>query len=89
MWSVHPPGFVNEMYFDHYYILDKDVYGFKQAPYAWHETLTYFLKQSKFKQGLVDPTFFHKKVCDHLMIDQIYVDDIILGSTDPNLTVEF
>ncbi|KAI3515898.1 hypothetical protein L1887_14803 [Cichorium endivia] len=56
-----PPGFVNSKHPDHCYVLDKVVYGLKQAPRAWYETLTRFLKQSKFKQGSVDPTFFRKR----------------------------
>lgn len=62
-----PPGFVNDKYPDHFYI-DKDVYGPKQDLHASYETLTRFLQQSKFKQGSADPTFFHKKVCDHFVI---------------------
>ena len=65
------------------------MYGLKQAPRAWYETLTKFLKLSKFKQGAVDPTLFRKKVGDDLMLVQIYVDDIIFGSTNPTLTDEF
>ena len=41
------------------------------------------------KQGSVDPTFFRKKEGNHLMIVQIYVDDIIFSSTNPSLTAEF
>ncbi|KAL4581752.1 hypothetical protein LXL04_006280 [Taraxacum kok-saghyz] len=89
VYVEQPLGFVHEKYPDHCYILDKAVYGLKQAPRAWYETLTKFLKQSNFKQGVVDPSLFRKKVGDHLMMVQIYVDDIIFGSTDPKLTVEF
>ncbi|KAI3494744.1 hypothetical protein L1887_40442 [Cichorium endivia] len=89
VYVEQPPGFVSNKHSDHCYVLDKAVYGLKQAPRAWYETLTRFLKQSKFKQGSVDPTFFRKKEGSHLMIVQIYVDDIIFGSTHPSLTAEF
>ena len=89
VYVEQPSGFVTQKYPNHCYILDKANYGLKQAPRAWYETLTKFLKLSNFKQGAVDPTLFRKKVGDHLMIVQIYVDDIIFGSIDPNLTVEF
>jgi len=89
VYVEQPPGFVNSEYPDHVYVLDKAVYGLKQAPRAWYATLTNFLKQSKFKQGSVDPTLFRKKVGCHLMLVQIYVDDIIFGSTDPALSIEF
>jgi len=89
VYVEQPPGFVNPKYPNHCYILDKAVYGLKQAPRAWYETLTRFLKQSNFKQGAVDPTLFLRKVNGHLMVVQIYVDDIIFGSTDPSLSKEF
>ncbi|KAL4573963.1 hypothetical protein LXL04_020785 [Taraxacum kok-saghyz] len=60
-----------------------------QPPRAWYETLTKFLKLSKFKQGAVDPTLFRKNVGNDLMLVQIYVDDIIFGSTNPTLTDKF
>ena len=82
VYVEQPPGFINEIYTNHCYILDKAVYSLKQALRAWYETLTRFLKMSKFKQGSVDPTFFHKKEGDHLMIVQIYVNDIIFRSTN-------
>ncbi|TLX70168.1 DDE-type integrase/transposase/recombinase [Labilibacter sediminis] len=89
VYVEQPPGFVNSKYPNHCYLLDRAVYGLKQAPRAWYETLTKFLKISNFKQGAVDPTLFLKKVSGHLMIVQIYVDDIIFGSTDPKLSKDF
>lgn len=68
IYVTQPPGFLNEQFPDCRYILDKVVYGLKRAPYAWYETLTCFHNQSKFKHGSIDPTFFHKKDGDHLMI---------------------
>ncbi|KAI3510703.1 hypothetical protein L1887_17836 [Cichorium endivia] len=56
-----PPGFFSNKHPDHCYVLDKAVYGLKEAPRAWYETFTRFLKQSKFKQGSVDPTFFRER----------------------------
>lgn len=70
-----------DIYTDHCYVLDKAIYGLKQA--------TRFLKQSNLKQGLVDPTVFWNKEGEQLMIVQIYADDIIFRSTIPKLTNEF
>ena len=50
VYVEQPPCFLNEKYPDHRYILDKAVYCLKQAPRAWYETLTRFLKMLKFKQ---------------------------------------
>ena len=84
-----PPRFMNNNFPNHCYILDKDAYGLKQAPRAWYATLTNFLKISKFKQGSVHPTLFRTKVGDHLMLFQIYFDDIIFGYKDPSLSKDF
>ena len=73
VYVEQPPGFVNKDLPNHCYHLNKAVYGLKQAPRAWYETLTKFLKKSKFKRGSVDPTFFKKKEGNHLMIVQAYV----------------
>ncbi|KAL4573036.1 hypothetical protein LXL04_019829 [Taraxacum kok-saghyz] len=84
-----PPGFVNLSFPNHCYKLRKAVYGLKQAPGAWYETLTTFLKCSGFTRGIVDPTLFRRSNDKHLMLVQIYVDDIIFGSTDPTMVKEF
>jgi hypothetical protein len=40
-------------------------------------------------KGVHDPTLFPKKRDSHLIIVQIYVDDIIFGSTCPELCNDF
>ena len=84
-----PPGFEDLDNPDHCYKLNKAVYGLKQAPRAWYETLSTFLTDSGFKRGVVDPTLFRKNNDKHLMLIQVYVDDIIFGSTDSSMVEEF
>nr|GEW94860.1 hypothetical protein [Tanacetum cinerariifolium] len=76
-----PPGFVSKQYPDHVYALDKALYGLKQAPRAWYDVLSQFLIDSGFQKGSIDTTLFIKKKGKHIMLIQIYVDDIIFGST--------
>ncbi|XP_023757988.1 uncharacterized mitochondrial protein AtMg00810-like [Lactuca sativa] len=47
-----------------------------------------FLEESGFKRGSIDPTLFRKIFNRHLFIVQIYIDDIIFGSTDESLSVK-
>jgi hypothetical protein len=69
--------------------LTKALYGLKQAPRAWYERLSGFLLEKGFTRGKIDTTLFTKtKNCD-LLIMQIYVDDIIFGSTNENICIEF
>ncbi|GJY57394.1 retrovirus-related pol polyprotein from transposon TNT 1-94 [Tanacetum coccineum] len=42
-----------------------------------------FLLDNKFSKGAVDPTPFTRKTGKHILLVQIYVDDIIFASTDP------
>jgi hypothetical protein len=71
------------------YKLHKVLYGLKQAPRAWYECLRDFLTQDGFKIAKADSTPFTRKVDKDLFICQIYVDDIILGSTNQSFCDEF
>ncbi|GJY46230.1 retrovirus-related pol polyprotein from transposon TNT 1-94 [Tanacetum coccineum] len=76
-------GFVDLDHPTHVYRLKKALYGLKQAPRAWYDTLLWFLLDNKFSKGEVDPTLFTRKTGKHILLVQIYVDDIIFASTDP------
>ncbi|GJR50476.1 retrovirus-related pol polyprotein from transposon TNT 1-94 [Tanacetum coccineum] len=69
--------------------LDKALYGLKQAPIAWYETLSKFLIQHKFVRGTIDNTLFTYKTKSDVIIVQMYVDDIIFGSTSDKLSKQF
>nr|GEY87696.1 retrovirus-related Pol polyprotein from transposon TNT 1-94 [Tanacetum cinerariifolium] len=84
-----PPGFVIKQYPDHVYALDKALYGLKQAPRAWYDILSQFMIDSDFQKGSIDTTLFIKKKGKHIILIQIYVDDIILGSMNPKYYTKF
>jgi hypothetical protein len=84
-----PPGFEESEYPTHVYKLSKELYGLKQAPRAWYECLRDFLITNGFKVGKADPTLFTKTIAKDLFICQIYVDDIIFGSTNKSSCEEF
>ena len=74
---------------NHVYKLKKALYGLKQAPRAWYERLRDFLLSKGFIMGNVDTTIFTKKIEKDLFVLQIYVDDIIFGSTNQDFYEEF
>ncbi|GJT32569.1 retrovirus-related pol polyprotein from transposon TNT 1-94 [Tanacetum coccineum] len=76
-------GFVDPDHPTYVYCLKKALYGLKQAPWAWYDTLSRFLLDNKFSKGAVDLTLFTQKTGKHILLVQIYVDDIIFASTDP------
>ncbi|KAJ9556363.1 hypothetical protein OSB04_010977 [Centaurea solstitialis] len=89
VYVAQPPGFVDPKFPDHVYKLNKALYGLKQAPRAWYDTLSTFLLSKGFVRGKIDSTLFLKKYPKHILLVQIYVDDIIFGSTNPKLCEKF
>ncbi|GKB57048.1 retrovirus-related pol polyprotein from transposon TNT 1-94 [Tanacetum coccineum] len=89
VYVTQPPGFIDFQKLSYVYKLKKALYGLKQAPKAWYDRLKSFLIKHEYSIGMVDNTLFTKKSKSHLIIVQIYVDDIIFGSTSQNLCDDF
>lgn len=85
VYVSQPPRFENHEYPNHVYKLKKALYGLKQAPRAWYERLSKFLFDQGYSRGKVDTTIFIKHQGKNLLLVQIYVDDIIFGSTNMQL----
>nr|GEW77723.1 hypothetical protein [Tanacetum cinerariifolium] len=84
-----PDGFVDPYYPDKVYRLKKALYGLKQAPRAWSDELSNFLVSKGFSKSSIDPTLFITKHGEDILLVQIYVDDIIFGSTNLKLSKQF
>nr|GEW13350.1 hypothetical protein [Tanacetum cinerariifolium] len=84
-----PDGFVDLYHPDKVYRLKKALYELKQAPRAWYDELSKFLLSKRFFKGSIDPTLFITKHMGDILLLQIYVDDIIFGSTNPNISKRF
>ena len=89
VYVKQPPGFEDTNFPNHVYKLDKALYGLKQAPRAWYEHLRELLFDRGFEVGQIDPTLFTKKVNGQLFVCQIYVDDIIFGSSNKAFNDDF
>jgi hypothetical protein len=89
VYIEQPLGFEDEKKPNHVYRLKKALYGLKQAPRACYERLRDFLLSKGFKMGKVDTTLFTKKLGNDLFVLQIYVDNIIFGSTNQDFYEEF
>nr|GFB91926.1 retrovirus-related Pol polyprotein from transposon TNT 1-94 [Tanacetum cinerariifolium] len=84
-----PDGFVDPYHPDKVYRLKKALYGLKQSPKAWYDELSIFLVSKGFSKGSIDPSLFITKHGEDILLVQIYVDDIIFGSTNPKLSKQF
>nr|GEW65205.1 hypothetical protein [Tanacetum cinerariifolium] len=80
-----PDGFVDPYHLDKVYRLKKDLYGLKQAPRVWYDELSNLLVS----KGSIDLTLFITNHRGDILLVQIYVDDIIFGSTNPKLSKQF
>ncbi|GKA14071.1 zinc finger, CCHC-type containing protein [Tanacetum coccineum] len=81
VYVSQPPGFLDPKYPQKVYKVVKALYGLHQAPRAWYATLSTFLLKNGYRRGTIDKTLFIKKDKHDIILVQVYVDDIIFGST--------
>ncbi|GJT06131.1 putative ribonuclease H-like domain-containing protein [Tanacetum coccineum] len=89
VYVSQPPGFVDPDHPKKVYKVVKALYGLHQAPRAWYATLSTFLEKHGYKRGTIDKTLFIKRDKKDIMLVQVYVDDIIFGSTKKSWCDEF
>ncbi|GJZ32350.1 retrovirus-related pol polyprotein from transposon TNT 1-94 [Tanacetum coccineum] len=89
VYVSQPEGFIDPEFPDHVYRLKKALYGLKQAPRAWYDKLSSFLIEHGFTKGIIDPTLFTRRHGEDILLVQVYVDDIIFGSTNPDFSKRF
>ncbi|GKC70389.1 putative ribonuclease H-like domain-containing protein [Tanacetum coccineum] len=89
VYVCQPPRFEDPEFSDKVYKVKKAVYGLHQAPRAWYETLSTYLLDNGFQRGQIDKTLFIKRVKGDILLVQVYVDDIIFGSTRKEMCIEF
>ncbi|GJX02040.1 retrovirus-related pol polyprotein from transposon TNT 1-94 [Tanacetum coccineum] len=79
VYVSQPKGFIDPEFLDHVYRLKKALYGLKQAPRAWYDKLS----------SIIDPTLFTRCHREDILLVQVYDDDIIFGSTNPDFSKRF
>ncbi|GKA22815.1 retrovirus-related pol polyprotein from transposon TNT 1-94 [Tanacetum coccineum] len=86
VYVCQPEGLIDVDHLSHVYKLKKALYGLKQAPRAWYDKMLKFLLQNHFSKGTINLTLFIRRFNDDILVVQVYVDDIIFGSTNPRLS---
>jgi hypothetical protein len=71
------------------YKLLKALYKLKQAPRAWYAKLKTFFLEHGYVMESVDKTLFTLNHGTNFLLVQIYVDDIIFGSSSHTLVSRF
>nr|GEW06554.1 putative ribonuclease H-like domain-containing protein [Tanacetum cinerariifolium] len=89
VYVMQPPGFQDPEFLARVYKVEKAMYGLHQAPRALYGTLSKYLLTNGFQRGTIDQTLFIRKQKGDFILVQVYVDDIIFGSSNLQLCREF
>lgn len=84
VYMHQPQGFVNQQHPNYVCKSHKSLYGLKQAPRAWFEWFTSHLLSFGFTASTADPLLFVQHHSHTFIILLLYVDDIIITSTNPS-----
>nr|GEU47606.1 hypothetical protein [Tanacetum cinerariifolium] len=89
VYVYQPLEFEDLDYPDKVYKVAKELYELHQAPRAFYETLANYLLENGFQRGKIDQTLLIKKQKGDILLVQVFVDDIIFGSTNKELCKAF
>ncbi|CAI7904496.1 unnamed protein product, partial [Closterium sp. NIES-53] len=79
IWLRHPPGFTGSFTAGTQWSLQRPVYGLRQAPREWHDTLRTTLAAVGFAPSTSDPSLFLRTDTTlPLFYVLVYVDDLVL-----------
>nr|GFB90804.1 putative ribonuclease H-like domain-containing protein [Tanacetum cinerariifolium] len=81
VYVMQPPGFQDPEFPAKVYKVEKATYGLHQAPRAWYGTLSKYLLKNGFQRGTIDQNLFIRRQREDFILVQVYVDDIIFGSS--------
>ncbi|CAI7846757.1 unnamed protein product, partial [Closterium sp. NIES-54] len=83
MWLCCPPGFTGSFPAGTQWSLQRPVYGLRQAPCEWHDTLRTTLASLGFAPSTADPSLFlrtHTTLPPFYVL--VYVDDLVFATAD-------
>ncbi|GJW32173.1 putative ribonuclease H-like domain-containing protein [Tanacetum coccineum] len=89
VYVMQPFSFQDPQFPHKVYKVVKAMYGLHQAPRARYGTLSKYLLDNGFQRGTIDQTLFIRKHKGEFLLVQVYVDDIIFGSSNLKLCREF
>ncbi|CAI7846462.1 unnamed protein product [Closterium sp. NIES-53] len=81
IWLRHPPGFTVSFLAGTQWSLQRPVYGLRQAPHEWHDTLRTTLAALGFAPSTADPSLFLRN--DTFLPPfyvLVYVDDLVFAT---------
>ncbi|CAI7876837.1 unnamed protein product [Closterium sp. NIES-53] len=83
IWLCRPPGFTVSFPVGTQWSLRRPVYGPRQAPREWHDTLRTTLASLGFAPSTTDPSLFLRTDTSQTpLYVLVYVDDLVFATTD-------
>jgi len=82
VYMQQPPGFVHTEYPTHVCKLRKAIYGLRQAPRTWHDSLKAFVVSYGFSTSLSDSSLFIYNRAGVQAFLLVYVDDLLLTGSN-------
>ncbi|CAI7926766.1 unnamed protein product [Closterium sp. NIES-53] len=83
IWLRRPPGFTGSFPPGTQWSLRRPVYGLRQAPREWHDTLRTTLAALGFAPSTTDPSMFlHTDTSLPLFYILVYIDDLVFATAD-------
>ncbi|CAI7802904.1 unnamed protein product [Closterium sp. NIES-54] len=83
IWLHRPPGFTGSFPAGTQWSLWRSVYGLRQAPRKWHDTLRTMLAPLGFSPSVADPSLFLRTDTSlPPFYVLVYVDDLVLATAD-------
>jgi histone deacetylase 1/2 len=86
VYMRQPPGYVDKMRPNHVCKVDEALYGLKQAPRAWYARLSTKMIALGFHASKADTSLFYFNKGSITVFVPVYVDDIIVVSSNPEAT---
>ncbi|CAI7812395.1 unnamed protein product [Closterium sp. NIES-54] len=81
IWLRRPPGFTDTFPPGTQWSLRRPVYGLRQSPREWHDTLRSTLRNLGFRPSSADPSLFVRTGSTPFFI-LVYVDDLVFATPD-------
>ena len=85
IYMVQPDGHVDEDHPDFVCQIKCSLYGLKQSPRMWNQTIDKFMLELDFKKCETDHCIYVKRADQDMIFVALYVDDLALSSNNDEL----
>ncbi|CEG46295.1 retrovirus-related gag-pol polyprotein [Plasmopara halstedii] len=82
---VQPDGYKNKKHPDHVFHLKRSLYGLKQSPRMWNQTIDKFMLELGLKKYEADHCIYVKRNDNDMIFVALYADDLMIASNNNEL----